>query len=253
MRKLQLNEDVYMLPGEWNELTPDPLCYLIKLVNKGLSAEEIKLKMLLYCMKARIHTYKKTKEEILFCLKSGRNKYYLNSEELYIVSDIFSYLFFEENGKKSINPLMTENPFPTIKIRWKTYIGPEQGLSDMSYGQFIMLMTYFQEMQARPEALNDFIAIMYNTTSKTIKKLPVITKTALLWFYLGSMQFIADKFPITFSGGGSGYGTVFESQMRVVDALAKNDVAKKEIVKNALLYDALYTLEIAAEKAENQK
>ena len=41
--------------------------------------------------------------------------------------------------------------------------------------------------------------------------------------------------------------------MRVIDAFAGNDLTKKEMVKKSLLYDALYTMEIAAENAEKMK
>ena len=79
-------------------------------------------------------------------------------------------------------------------------------------------------------------------------KLPQEVKTALTWYYLGSMAFMTEKIPLTFSGtGGSSGCGVFENQMRVVDALAGNDLTKKQTVKDSLLYDALFTLEIAAE------
>lgn len=38
--------------------------------------------------------------------------------------------------------------------------------------------------------------------------------------------------------------------MRVIDNLAGNDLTKKETVKKSLLYDALFTMEIAAENFE---
>jgi hypothetical protein len=258
MRKLQLNEDVYDIPGTWNELTTEQLCYLIRLVNKLLSAEEIKLKMLLYCMRACVKTYIPTDEGMLFRIKTGKKKYDLSAEELAICADLFAYLFITENDSISINPLLTRNPFSELRIKRKIFIGADEGLSSITYGQFVMLMTRFQEMQLRPEAINDFIAVIYTSekrecTAALIAQLSIEIKTAILWYYLGSMQFITEKFPITFSGSGGSSSSVFESQMRVIDALANNDVTKKEIVKNALLYDALYSLEIAAENTEKMK
>lgn len=252
--KLQLNEDIYHLPGTWDELSTDQLCHIIKLVLKQLSAEEIKLKMLLYCIKGRVEIYTPTPAEMYFRLKVGKSRYDLSAEELYAISDIFSYLFIAHEGKLSINPLRTINPFPELKIRGKKYIGAERGMHNITYGQLVLLLTHFQSIQTNPEAINDFIAVLYQDCSSAMAaKLPTITKTAILWYYLGSMEFIANKFPITFSGDGKSSGNVFDSQQRAIDTLAGNDMTKKETVRNGLLYDALYTMEIAAENAEKQK
>jgi len=47
--------------------------------------------------------------------------------------------------------------------------------------------------------------------------------------------------------------TVIDSQIHIIDAFAGNDLTKKEKVKKSLLYDALYTMEIAAENDEKMK
>ena len=260
MRKLQLNDDVFLLPGEWNELTTEQLLHLIKLVGKKLSAEEIKLKMLLKILKARVHSYNGADGKMLFVVKTEKKKYELSEEELYSITAIFDYLFIEENGAISINPLITKNPFPVLKVNYEILEGAGEGLQDTTYERFIFLMTWFNQMLTEPERINDFIAVLYKSDDEKVKpkhfgKLPQEVKTALTWYYLGCLAFMAEKFPITFSGtGGSSSGrSVFENQMRVVDALSGNDLTKKQIVKDSLLYDALFTLEIAAENAEKNK
>ena len=57
------------------------------------------------------------------------------------------------------------------------------------------------------------------------------------------MEFIGSQFPRVFSGGGSVTGNVFESQLRLLDSLAKNDMTKKPAVREGLLYDALMTMD----------
>ena len=43
------------------------------------------------------------------------------------------------------------------------------------------------------------------------------------------------------------------AEMHIVDEIASGDVTKKEQVKHCLLYDALYTLEMAIERDEKMK
>ena len=75
-----------------------------------------------------------------------------------------------------------------------------------------------------------------------------------VWYYLGSMNFIQAKFSRVFSSGGNEAPLdIFDTQQRIVDEMASGDVTKKEQVKQSLLYDALYTLEVAIEKEEKKK
>ena len=258
MKTLQLNDEKYLLPGNWNELTTEQQLFLIKLVGKNLSAEEIKLKMFLNILNANVHSYNDTDSEMRFIVKIGKLKYDFSAEEIYCITTIFNYLFItdKETGTRSISPMLTKNPFPILKVKGKKLQGAGEGLHDITYEQFILLMTYFSQIQEQPESVNDFIAVLYRKPAepKLFNKLSPEIKTALIWYYLGSTAFMAEKFPRTFSGTGTSSGrTVFENQMRVVDTLANNDLTKKQIVKNALLYDALFTLEIAAENSENLK
>ena len=79
-------------------------------------------------------------------------------------------------------------------------------------------------------------------------------KTIIFWLYLGVLHFLSGKFPRVFSGsGGVGGGSVFENQMKILDSLADGDVTKKPEVRNSLLYDALFTMEIAIERQEKLK
>ena len=68
------------------------------------------------------------------------------------------------------------------------------------------------------------------------------------------MNFIERKFPRTFSGNDdTSSGTMIDNQMRVIDELAGNDLSKKKAIKESPLYDALYTMEIAAENADKER
>ena len=265
MKTLKLNEDSCELPGEWNELTTEQLVFLINLVEKKQTAEEIKLKMLLFCLNAHVRRYYKlTTGQFRFTILAGKNKYDMSAEEMTAICDTFSFLFTGHGNGQSINPLLTVNPFPTAQCGCILVYGPEDALQNITYEEFVFLLTFFQAMQTAPDAIHDFLSVMYRTYLKgerirrnpeLMRRMSPTVKTAALWLFLGTMHFLAEKFPRTFSGGepSSGAGNIFENQMRVIDALASNDVTKKESVKNALLYDALYTMECAAENAERAK
>jgi len=211
-------------------------------------------------LNARVHSYTGADEEMYFTLKVGKRKYDLSAEELQPVTDIFDYLFVRTKDTININPLLTKNPFQKIKIKGTWYISAKQGLSDITYEQFVDLMTNFDAIESTPDRINNFVAILYKTakgeqcTPETASKLSNYTKTIIIWYYIGSMNFIAGKFPRTFSSTGASTGsknrTIIDNQMRVIDNLAGNDLTKKETVKKSLLYDALFTMEIAAENFE---
>lgn len=73
-----------------------------------------------------------------------------------------------------------------------------------------------------------------------------------MWFYLGTLSYLSARFPSVLSGGSSDGEdlNVFDNQQRIIDSLAEGDVTKKEQVRESLLYDALYSMEMAAKKME---
>jgi len=245
-------ETSFVLPGEWDELTIEQLLFLIKLVNKNSTAEEIKLKMFLFCLKGCI---RKRNIDFSFRLKVGKKYFDLSAEELHTICDIFDYLFTSKDNNIQINPLLVKNPFPVIRIGWVKLYGPADGLTDYSYQQFMELQIAQAESGDSEKKLKAFISFMYRRKngkqSKWFRFVSNKKRIAILWFYLGCMNFIQDKFPNVFSGQSA--GDIADGQMRIVDALAKNDVTKKELVRKADLYEALYSMQIAAEESEKIK
>ncbi|MDR0799791.1 MAG: hypothetical protein LBN18_08535 [Dysgonamonadaceae bacterium] len=257
MRKLELNGDVYAIPANWDELTVEQIIFLVNLTAKQVTIEEIKLKMLLFCMDAHVNRFKES-GQIRFIIQAGKKKYEFATKELQPVMDLFSFLFTEQKGKYLLNPLLTKNPFPTTQCGCvNVYCNAEQGLQCLTYGEFIHLQTYFSAIPEKPESIDNFLSILYKqkngcTSPALMNKMSQTVKTAIIWYYLGSMHFISEKFPRTFFGGGSPDHNVFENQMRIVGALAGNDLTKREQVNQSLLYDALYTMEIAAENSQKK-
>ncbi len=247
--ELNQSETEYFMPGEWDELTPDQLLFLIDLVNRNISAEKIKLKMFLYCIKGRI---RRINIDLSYHVIIGKKKHFdLSADELHALSEIFDFLFIYDPEPR-INPLLLNNPFPVIRAGWVKLYGPADGLTDFTYQRFMELQVAHSESGNN---IDRFLSFLYRRKngkqSKWFRLIPEKKKIAILWFYLGCMNFFGEKFPLVFSGESA--SDVIDGQMRIVDALAKNDVTKKEKVRKSDLYEALYTMQIAAEESERLK
>lgn len=258
MRAIVIGGDSYEVPGEWNEFGADQLVFLCLITGKECTIEEIKLKVFLFCMEARIANYRAAGGE-RYKIRVGKKTYYLNTEQVMALAGVYDFLFTEgRDGKAVLEVKLTRNPFPEIGGGKIQLYGPDDGLTNISYGQFIMLQTYQQRLAEDWGCIDSFLAVIYKPREFSAdaegdyKLLEVVSKevkTVLYWYYVGCVDFIVGKFPKVFSGDGdNGYRDVFDNQMRIVDAMADGDVTKKEMVKRCLLYDALYTLEIGAEK-----
>lgn len=224
--------------------------------------QEVKLKMLLFCMDARIRSYRMASGMGYQVSLPGMN-IYLTSGQLTALSSVYDFLFCKTDKSYDLDIRLTRNPFTSYVMKDKMLAGPEDGLTNISYGQFIMLQTWQQQMKKDfNTALDNFLAVIWKEGSFSIseeggaelfKEVDSVVKTVMFWFFLGSMRFIQEKFPRVFSGTGNNGGDVFDIQQRIVDELASGDVTKKEQVKDCLLYDALYTLEMAIERDEKMK
>ena len=59
MRKITIKDIDYLVPGTWDEMTAEQLCFLANILNSKSTAQEAKVKMLLFCLSARIRRYQK--------------------------------------------------------------------------------------------------------------------------------------------------------------------------------------------------
>lgn len=71
MHTIQINDDTYTLPGSMDELTPKQLLYLVKLTKSNIPVEQVKIYMMLYCLKAHVCRHKKIFKEYVR-IKIGR-------------------------------------------------------------------------------------------------------------------------------------------------------------------------------------
>ncbi len=263
MRTIQIDNNTYEVPGDWNEMTNDQLLFLALLFKQERTAQEVKLQLLLFSLKAQIKRYTRAQGDGCKVTIQGKT-FYLLPEAFAGLSAGFDFLFKEsEEGRAMLDVRLTRNPFPELVAKPVSLFGPDDGLSNLSYGQFVMLRTWQQRLAVSPEtSIDNFLAVMYkgdgfNTSEdgnpELLKGVSTEVKMVLYWFYLGSMAFIQERFPRVFPGGSESGGDVFDGQMRLIDEMAGGDVTKKEQVKKSLLYDAIYTLDMAIERDAKAK
>ncbi|MDD2953855.1 MAG: hypothetical protein PHC95_11955 [Parabacteroides sp.] len=263
MRKITIGAKNYSVPGSWNEMTAEQLCFLAMILTKQCTAPEIKLKMLLYCLSARIRRYRRADGDG-YSVAFPDETVWLKPEQLTTLGFVFDFLFTDTDKGPELDIQLTRNPFPIYYSESMILAGPDDALTNISYGQFIMLQSWQRQMKHDFEtALNNFLPVIWKdsvfTTSEDgaaewFQDVDPAVKTVMYWYFLGSMRFIQEKFPRVFPGGSDADGgDIFDIQQRIVDEMASGDVTKKEQVKQSLLYDALYTLEMAMERDEKTK
>lgn len=271
MHKIQINDDIYQLPGSWDELTCDELLYLAKLTREDISLEKVKIHMLLYCLKAHVSRHRKRYNNLV-CIVIGKSKpikYLFTPEEVYTLANVFSFLFEVEKDSNEqtiryyIKPERFVNPYPTIHITAKKkFTGPDDGLYDITFEQFIYMQTYLDAMQRDPHKINPLLACLWHSEkafdinrldidSAQLLHLPENQKIVMYWFITGCLMNLGNQFPRVFSGkAGNVKNNVFDAQLRLLDTLAGSDVTKKDAVRKGNLIDALYTMDESVRKQD---
>lgn len=282
MHTIQINDDLYQVPSEWDELTPAQLEYLARISRSDQPVEQFKLLMLLYCLRARVtrhprlgKTLAKLKvgtESPRVCLSIRRRRYWLTPEEVNLMADQMGWLLTEKETDLSqklrrdnfyrkkeicycIQPRRTDNPFPRLCIGLRRLTGPDDCLFDISFEQYMYLQTYLDALPDDPAKMDTMLACLWHTgrtfrigrlehDAKLIRRLRPDRKAAMYWFVLGCIGYLGMNYPRVFSGGGGRIrGNVFDSQLRLLDSLAAHDMTKKDEVRHGLFIDALYAMD----------
>lgn len=263
MNELKIHERTVRFPSSWDEFTTGQLLYLAGLLNKGLDMTEVMIKMMMYCTGIRMvdgirhETGEGYECEILF---EGLHVL-VESKPLCEAAATFTWLF--EEGK--LAPRFTWNPFQTIRTQRMTLKGPDDGLTNISFGQYNMALLYWHAMADDMEAnIDRFMSVLWKDLQFEpielgdpgwFEGISMEVKTVCVLWFVGCANFMKDKFPLTFAETASDSlkQTAFDLYQRLVDELAGGDVTRKEEVRSAPLYDALYTVELAIERSKKQK
>ena len=254
MKKITIQNFTYQVPSDWNDFNQSQLLFLIELVKDTSSATEIQLKMLLFCLPATIRRFIRAD---LYELHTTKSRHALFSDELTALLSVFDFLFTKQEDKMVLTPRITKNPFKRVRVAaGKRLYGPDDVFADLTYNQFVHLQTHHAALSSEDgDALDNLISVLYRTKKgnhdlRRVSRMDERIKMAILWNYLGVLDYLQQMFPRVFAPGTTGTGNVFDNQQRIIDVLAGGDVTKKEEVRNSYLYDALYSMEMSALRIE---
>lgn len=262
MLKLHIDNKTYLLPAKMDEMTTENLVFLSQLVSTDVPIQTIKVKMLFSCLGAYVAKMDNEKYHIVI----GKDKYYMTTEEVAVASTAFDYLFTEpdKDGHCFFDNRLTVNHFPEIKIMGRKFYAPKQAMTDLLYNQYIYLQTYDVMKDKKPEAVYAWLGCMFirdkkqfnpeDLNLKHMKSLPPETIILMLWFWIGSCRYIAEKFPRIFPNDeGSTGGNPYDGQQKLLDYIAKADPEKKRQYKQDQLYNILYSLDYLLESEERNQ
>lgn len=271
MHSIQINDEIYQVPQCWDELTRKQLEFLARITQSNQPIEQLKVLMLLYCLKARmkrpprlrgIKPYKIVgRASDRHSVRIGRKIYRMTAEEVESLADLFYWLVrgienrITQKKTYCIYPLLTVNPYPRLWIRLHRMVGPDDCMLDITFEQFMYLQTYLDAALLDNTKLECALACLWHTgklfdinrlehDARLLRRLSATKKMVMYWYVLGCMQYWGKLYPRVFSGGsGNNINGVFDSQLRLLDSLAQHDMTKKDSVRKGLLIDALYSMD----------
>lgn len=280
MHEILIDDNRYYLPENWDELTVPQLQFLIRLTQSDIAIEQLKIEMMLYCLKARVCRDKVVNLDKV-CIAVGqrtkkvtfsvRNRsYLLTPEEVNALANLFEFLLKSVDSRITdykryyVNPLLSVNPCPVIRCRFRKFTGPDDALLDITFEQYMYMQTYLSAMRQDQQKINLLIACLWHRGKEfninrierdaaILSHLPDKKKILLYWFILGSMNFFGEMFPRVFSGDGTGNGRIFDAQLRLLDSLAQSDMTKKDEVRKGKLIDALYAMDESIARKEKME
>ena len=261
-------EHVFPLPGSMDEMTARQLLFLAGLVEEAVPIQDIKTRMLLRCMGARLLPSRPW-DGGCYRLRARRRTFRLSADQLARCASAFDYLFIEQDdGRCYLDTRLTVCPFPSMWLLGRRFCAPDRALYGTVYERYVLLETYFDRMQREPEMALAFLGTLLRPCGERLfdrdrlhlgymRHVPRRRVVLLAWYFVGSMRFIAGKFPRIFGGGGGagqgGRPSLYDGQQRLLDFIAKADPDKKARMKHTGLYEVLYSLDYLLEEDERQR
>lgn len=262
MQKLHIENKIFELPESMNEMTRKQLIFLAHLVAADVPIQDVKVKILFFCLEARV---RRMKVPHYWRVSVQGQIYGFTSEEVVEMSQAFNFLFTEPdaNGNCFLDDRLTYPPIDFIRSGRRKLFLPGEALTECTYNQYIYLQTFDVMKESNPEAIYNFLACMFrerdkpfnpdNLHTRAVCKLTKEQIILILWYWIGSCRYIADKFPRIFPAADAGSsGNPYDGQQRLLDYMTKADAAKKEEYKRMKLYDVLYSLDYMLETEEKK-
>jgi hypothetical protein len=284
MTEIKFNEDVFLIPSIWNQLSREQLMKIASLSLQSINHVDFKLKLFLFIagLKVAITPEIEEVDETLFLFRKSKSKQYLlSSDDILGVCDSLNFLFDIEqvNGKKQyfLNSKLTKNIIGPIRVANELWFGPADALTNLKTDEYIRAEhSIFQYHKTQDEFyLNKLIACLWrpaaavpasddirvkfddgivNASAILASNIAPEIKQGIYLFYSGSRKFLSARFPHSSNGKPSDDKDIFLLFLKMVNGLANNDVTKHEAVRAAYLMDTLVCIdEFARQQQEFEK
>jgi hypothetical protein len=276
MKILTISDNKFLLPGRWNELTADQVEALARLSVYEFTEAEIKLRLLMHCLKCRVQQkpfVKIQNIEHYYVKINKQNAFLISALDLAFASSCFDFLF--EQGYKGafISSKLSVNHFPVLKIKRKSLYGPANLLRNCIFAEWMVTETHYANyLKTKDEKhFSKLIATLYRPAKRNATEAEIATdaretfhdaliekrakliahikpwqRVAVMMFYSGVRDNFARMFPNLFDTQQTGKADktdTFSYMTRINDMLAGEDVTKKEAVRQTNLIDILINLE----------
>lgn len=285
MRVLTFDDLEIQLPGSWAELSLKQLRFLAKMCLRGASEKEVKLNMLLFCAGCRVVKHVTVSDLTeSYLVKHKRRVFNIDCFVFNEIISAFDFLFniIDTDDEKANNQRLyitpnglINNPLPKIKVLFRSLYGVGDALYNLTMSEF-SIIEINRDLYVRKHdvlALHKMVSILYRLPGNVdgdnrcplsskiadkgywrVKFIKPEDKLIIYWFYTGVLLHLTERFPRTFSGDGTGAkGNVYDEMSRLINSLASGDMTKKNLVRDGLLWDALYSIEDTMEQAEKME
>lgn len=249
----------------WNDLSKKQLIDLCRLFSEPKEKADFMLKAAMKLLNMKLLRYIRTDKNNVYDFRKDKKLIRLDAEQVAVICSQLEWLLKESD--------LTRNKIPVVKRRFKKYYGPSDYLYNMNYDEFKEAENFFLAYNSKKDEkyLNLLVASMYRKKkkkynpdspdnngdkrekfssfnierrAKKISGIPFEYKLAVFQFFYGCLRHLSKVFPIAFESrsGGAVYDRV-QASLKVMNYITGNDVTKKEIVRNANLYDVLASLD----------
>jgi len=262
--RIDIENRTFEVPDSMNEMTVPQLVFLSELISEVVPVQAVKVKMLIFCIGGRV---KPMKYPEYHRIQVGRDVFALTTDEIVQASAAFDYLFTkpDEDGNCFLDNRLTMPPVPFIRSGRIKLHAPGEALTECTYNQYIYLQTYDVMKDKNPVALYNFLGCMFrrdlnrfnpeDLNIRTMKKIKSAEVVLMMWYWIGSCRYIADKFPRIFQADDAppADGNPYDGQQRLLDFMTRADAAKKQEYKRMKLYDVLFSLDFLLEQDEARR
>jgi hypothetical protein len=282
MRSLQIDKYSFNVPASWRDLEPAQLAKVADLSDKNLSIHEFRIALLKILMGITVSKKKEfvIHNVTYYYFNHGITHEFLISEiDIAFITSAFDFMF-QKTAKDESDDVYTlhynevRNLLPAINTPIGLMYGPCDGLSNLLLSEYIHAETawgnfrktgkyhfavrlfailYRPEAKGtdtsspnftgdRREAFNDFL--LAERTGALMATERGNVAIVVMW-YEACREFINRKWPEVFEGGTQTTEKTdpFTGFMKMVNSLANNDVTQVEKVRQAYLYDVMFTLQ----------